>query len=92
MSATQAFAGEVISLFGLAFVNGVEVKFGGVMANPASSSAGVIEVIVPKQTATAVDITVTTGAGQSERHRIQVYPRYPWGLLYQAVVPDHDAR
>ncbi len=63
-SSTSPEGGEIIGVFGTAFVNGVSIFFGKVEATTSEVSAGVIQAIAPPGTGT-VQITVTTEAGTS---------------------------
>lgn len=66
VSKTNGLSGDFISVFGLAFVNGVKVKFGTVEATPFESDAGAIQMRVPEGVeGSTVEITVETAAGIS---------------------------
>lgn len=67
VSKLKAFANEFITIKGSAFINGVVVKFGNVIADPVESFEGSILLRVPpaENNELIVDIIVSTNAGPS---------------------------
>lgn len=65
-TSTAPEGGEIVGIFGKAFVNGVTVKFGNVEAETVETTAGVITARAPPGTGT-VYVTVTTKAGVSNK-------------------------
>ncbi len=63
-TSTSPSGGELIGIFGSAFVNGVTVKFGEVEAETVETTAGTIQARAPPGSGT-VKITVATKAGVS---------------------------